>query len=171
MEGAQPPLHPHDAVHELAHAEIGRGEEHAAKEQEHRAVSEKAVGFRVRAVGLPQEHEEAHRPNQPEQVPASLEKGLHRHTGVGVDLNESYPLVAAALGAAGEIVRENGLAAGALEFAFDPDVDDGRGGRVARDKALAAERRSGSHAVASCACRLRVCCMKAIRPMTAMPTA
>ena len=34
VEGAEPPLHTEDAAHDLAHAEVGGGEQHAAKEQQ-----------------------------------------------------------------------------------------------------------------------------------------
>ena len=159
VEGAEPPLHTEDAAHDLAHAEVGGGEQHAAKEQQERPVDKQLVGFRIRAVRLPEKDEKTDGPHQPEQVAAGFQERLHRHPGIGVDLHEADPLFTAAFRAAGQIVGEDGLAAGALQFALDFDLDGSGGRRAARDQALAAERRFGPHAAASVVCVVRACCM------------
>jgi hypothetical protein len=148
-----------DAAHDLAHAEVGGGEQHAAKEQQERPVDKQLVGFRIRAVRLPEKDEKTDGPHQPEQVAAGFQERLHRHPGIGVDLHEADPFFTAAFRAAGQIVGEDGLAAGALQFALDFDLDGSGGRRAARDQALAAERRFGPHAAASVVCVVRACCM------------
>ena len=101
---------------------------------------------------------------------AGLQERLHRHPGVGVDLHKADPLLASAFGAAGEIVREDGLAAGTLQFPLDPYLGD----RSLRDRSLdqpfAAKGRLRFHAAASVALGVRECCMNASRAMTIMPT-
>ena len=62
------------------------------------------------------EDEEAEEAQHPEQVAAGLHDAFHRDAAVGVHFHEGGPFLAAAFRTAGEVVREDGLAVGALQF-------------------------------------------------------
>ena len=67
-------MHTEDAAHDLAHAEVGGGEQHAAKRAAGTPVDKQLVGFRIRAVRLPEKDEKTDGPHQPEQVAAGFQE-------------------------------------------------------------------------------------------------
>ena len=116
VEDLETALDAQGAAHELAEAGEGRGSDDAHGKGAYAAVEVEAVLFRVGRVHLPNEDEEAEQAQHPQHMATALHDAFHGDTAVGVHFHKGRPFLTAAFRAAGEVVREDGLAVGALQF-------------------------------------------------------